>query len=344
MLSEIRFFVNLVFALALTPTGRCCSIILQEKPVCVRQGRFWRSRSVLTRILPILLAFFVSACASAARPAAGEQPLVALLTDFGQKDHYAGALNGAIYSANRSARIDCITHQIAKFDVEEGAYTLAEAAREYPAGTIFVAVVDPGVGSSRRAIAVRTRNGKIFIGPDNGLLWAAAEEAGIVEAREITNRSLMRPGEISNTFHARDIFGPVAGHLAAGVRFEDVGPRVSHMVELPARKATPDGDRVLGHVVHVDEYGNLLTDVPILTVEEIGLRVGSCARLTVGGKEFKARYVRTYSDVDEGVPLFLNNRGFVEAAVNRGSLALSTGAAPGMAVMVERWNETEPPE
>ncbi len=298
----------------------------------------------MTKNLAIFLAFFVSACASVARPAAREQPLVVLLTDFGWKDHYVGALDGAIYSANRSARIDSITHEIPKFDVEEGAYTLAEAAREYPPGTIFVGVVDPGVGSSRRGIAVKTRNGKIFIGPDNGLLWPAAKEAGIVEVRELTNRSLMHPGEISNTFHARDIFGPVAGHLAAGVPFEEVGPTVSHMVELPARKATEVGRRVLGHVVHVDEYGNVLTDVSIPMVEEIGLHLGSFAKLTVGTKEFKARYVRTYSDVDEGVPLFLNNRGLLEAAVNRGSLALMTGAAPGMAVVVERWDGTESPE
>ena len=293
-------------------------------------------RKLMSASSMVLLVTVVVGCMSTAHLSESRQPLVVLLTDFGEKDHYVGAMKGAIYSASPGARVESITNQISKFDVMEGAYTLAQAACEYPNGTIFVAVVDPGVGSSRNAIAIKARNGKIFIGPDNGLLKPAAEEAGIVEIRRISNGGLMRRGEISSTFHARDIFGPVAGHLAAGTPFEDVGPRFSHAVDLPRLEPAADNGRVIGHIVHVDDYGNVITNIPIRMVEAIGLTLGSRAGLTIGNEEFKAEYARTYSDVDVGNPLFLSNRGFVEAAMNRGNLARIMGAAPGMTITIER--------
>ena len=200
-------------------------------------------------------------------------------------------------------------------------------------------MVDPGVGSSRKAIAIESENGKIFIGPDNGLLKPAVEEAGIFEVRVISNGNLMRKGEISSTFHARDVFGPVAGHLAAGTPFEDVGPRISDAVGLPELELAADNGSLIGHIVHVDDYGNVITNIPIRMVEAIGLSLGSTARLKIGEGELKAEYARTYSDVDAGNPLFLSNRGFVEAAVNRGNLARTAGAAKGMKIIIERWNE-----
>ncbi|MBI4832354.1 MAG: SAM-dependent chlorinase/fluorinase [Candidatus Lindowbacteria bacterium] len=301
-------------------------------------------RRVLIVVLVIAFLPLLPQCVTATRTSANSQPIIVLLTDFGERDHYVGALKGAIYSANPSARIDSISHQISKFDIAEGAYTLAEAAHEYPSGTIFVAAVDPGVGSTRKGIAIRTSDAKIFIGPDNGLLSVAAEEAGVFETRELTNRKLMHPGEISTTFHGRDIFGPLAGHVSAGTPFEDVGPRLSHIVRLPELRATEDGGRVIGHVLHVDDYGNVITDIPIQMVETLGLRLGACASFTVGGKKLKARYVRTYSDVDAGALLFLANKGYVEIAINMGNLASETGAAHGMKMIVESRNEPPQPE
>lgn len=302
------------------------------------------ARRVLEKILILVLAWVVASCATIAKQPAGSQPLIALLTDFGEKDHYVGALKGAIYTANPSARVDSITHQISKFDITEGAYTLAQAAKEFPNGTIFVAVVDPGVGSSRKDIAIKTRNGKIFIGPDNGLLTVAAAEAGVVEAREITNKALMHPGEISNTFHARDVFGPVAAHLAAGTSFERVGPVISHFVELPVPKAELKNGRLVGQVIHVDDYGNLLTNIPVTLVEELGLRLGSCAKLTVDGNEYEAQFVRTYSDATDGGVLFLNNRGNVEVAINKGNLANVSGVTQGMTIVIEHCKKTPLPK
>ncbi len=299
---------------------------------------------VLEKFLIVVLALTVVSCATTARQSTAPQPLIVLLTDFGEKDHYVGALKGAIYKANLSARVDSITHQISKFDIGEGAYTLAQAAKEFPNGTIFVAVVDPGVGSSRKDIAIKTRNGKIFIGPDNGLLMVAAEEAEVVEAREITNKALMHPGQISNTFHARDVFGPVAAHLAAGTPFKDVGPVVSHLVELPLPKAELKDERLSGQVIHVDDYGNLLTNIPVALVEKLGLRLGSCAKLTISGNEYEAQFVRTYSDAAEGGVLFLNNRGNVEMAINKGNLAHVSGATQDLTIIIEPCNETPLPK
>lgn len=291
----------------------------------------------LNGIVIILIGILVASCAtSKGVKVPKRQPVIALLTDFGAKDHYEAAMKGAIYSVNPRARIDHITNQITKFDIAEGAYTLAMASKEYPNGTIFVAVVDPGVGSDRKSIVIKSNNGKLFVGPDNGLMVPAAKGAGIAEVREITNRALMRPGDISSTFHARDVFGPVAGNLAAGASFESVGPIVSDIVELPQQEAVAGEGRAVGRVLHADEYGNLITNIPISDVETIGLKIGSTARLRIGEKDIIAKYVHTYSDVETGAPLFLNNRGFVEAAINRGNLAREVDAANGSSVVIER--------
>lgn len=300
--------------------------------------------SLVKKITVILLSLLISACATGAKYTVNPQPLIVLLTDFGGKDHYVGAMKGAIFCANSNARIDNITHLVGKFDVAEGAYTLAQAAREYPDGTIFVAVVDPGVGSSRKGIAVRTMNDKIFIGPDNGLLSPAVEEAGMVEAREISNPAFMRPGNISDTFHGRDIFGPLAGHLSGGAPFKEIGPKVGAIRELPASEAALRSGKLVGEIIHVDEYGNLITNIPIHMVEQLGLTIGSFAVVKIGEQGIKAEYVRTYSDVDVGKPLFLSNRGFVEAAINMQSLQQNCGARAGMKMTIEPLNEPPPSE
>lgn len=286
---------------------------------------------------------FISSCATIPRQAQSRQPLVVLLTDFGERDHYVGAMKGAIYSADPAARIDCITNQIRKFDIVEGAYTLAEAAQEYPDGTIFVGVVDPGVGSARKGIVIRTKNGKLFVGPDNGLFSIAAMDAGIVEVRELTNTAFMRPGPISSTFHGRDIFGPVAGHLAAGAPLESVGPLVSDIVKLPVPEASLERGTIRGMVLHIDGYGNIITNIPVRMVEEIGITQGSHGMVTVGGSRFSAQYVKTYSSVNEGTPLFLSNKGMVEIAMNKRPLAAAVRAEQGSRVTLSRWNGPDVP-
>jgi hypothetical protein len=165
-------------------------------------------------------------------------------------------------------------------------------------------------------------------------LSLAARQAGAAEAREITNKSLMRPGGISSTFHGRDIFGPVAGHLAAGAPFESVGPVLVNIRELALPKTGQAGKTVLGTVLHIDDYGNLLTNIPAQMVEEMGVQLGSDAQVTVGPSAFVARFAQTYSDVPEGEYLFLNNRTCIEIALNQRHLAETIGAAQGMEVSI----------
>jgi hypothetical protein len=300
-----------------------------------------RIRLLYLWLVTLVLVF--PACATVARSAQPEQPLIVLLTDYGERDQYVGALKGAIYSADPYARIDSITNQISNFDIAEGAFILSEAAQEFPEGTIFVAIVDPGVGSERKGIAIRTERDKIFIGPDNGLLSIAAAKEGIVEVRELTNKELMRPGQVSNTFHGRDIFGPVAGHLAAGAPFDSVGPTLPAIVELSVPKAKLKGTELTGVIIHIDEYGDIVTNIPIAMVEKSGMSPGQYALVSIANKKFSARFVKTYSDVPEGAAVFLNNKGMVETALNMRNLASAVGAKSGAEVSIIPLSGAKPP-
>ncbi len=262
--------------------------------------------------------------------------LVILLTDFGDEGSYRGSLKGSIYRVCPDARIDEITHRVPPFDIEEGARILREAAAEYPPGTIFVAVVDPGVGSSRRAIAARDREGRVFIGPDNGLLFLALEAGGMVEAREI-DPSRWGSGEAppSATFHGRDIFGPAAGRVACGIDLSDLGPPAPSIVRLDLPAPVTEGTRVHGRVASIDRYGNLLTDIPIEAIRKLGASPGDILRVIIGSKTISCPWVRTYGDVEKGLALCLeNSQGLLEIAENQGSLAARIEAQRGVKVEV----------
>lgn len=187
---------------------------------------------------------------------------ITLLSDFGVSDTYVGQMKGAILAVSGEAQLVDLTHDVPRQDVEAGAFLLWSAVEPFPAGTIHLAVVDPGVGSARRAIAMRSRRGDLFVGPDNGLLVPAVEKLGGPVATVAIDPARGRP-QISTTFHGRDLFGPAAGHLANGVPIERIGTKIEDplkpfAIEL-ARRAD---ERVDGRVLHVDVYGNLVTNVP----------------------------------------------------------------------------------
>ncbi|MDQ3809475.1 MAG: SAM-dependent chlorinase/fluorinase, partial [Chloroflexota bacterium] len=189
-------------------------------------------------------------------------PIVTLLTDFGLRDTFAGQVRGAILSVAPSCEIVDLTHHVAPQDVLGGAIQLWCAVEVFPSGTIHLAVVDPGVGSSRRAVAARAARGDVLVGPDNGLLAPALDRlGGTVAAVELTDRSFWRPAP-STTFHGRDIFGPVAAHLALGVALECLGPAV----ELARPFSLPPPRGLDGQVLAVDGFGNLLTNLPASTL------------------------------------------------------------------------------
>ena len=268
-------------------------------------------------------------------PGDAHTPLIVCMTDYGTHGFYVGALHGAIYQVCPSARIETITNEIAEFDIQEGAYTLLQASREYPAGSIFIASVDPGVGTVRKAILVRTRNGYYFVGPDNGILTMVMEEFGVDWVRSVENPKVMRQAGVSHTFHGRDVFGPAAASLAGGVPPEDFGPLLQSTVRLALTpvKATPD--EISGGVVMVDHYGGLITNIPARLMDQAGLRIGQTLSLRLGDRELAMPFTATYGDVPQGKPLgLISSAGYLELAVNMGNMANYAGAGRNTPVRI----------
>jgi S-adenosylmethionine hydrolase len=252
--------------------------------------------------------------------------IVTFTTDFGARDGYAGAMKGVVLALAPSATLVDITHGVPAQDVASGALALAQAAPLFPAGTIHVAVVDPGVGGARADLVVEA-GGAFFVGPDNGVLSLAAR--GPRRIRHIAAPGFRRE-PVSPTFHGRDVFAPTAGRLAAGAPFEDAGPHVDSMVELaPAPVGTYAG-RAEGTVIHVDAFGNLITSLladdlpPDVAIEVEGL-----------GGVFHPTFARTFSDVEAGALVaYVGSGGQLEIARRNGSAAELVGAARGTVVRV----------
>lgn len=246
------------------------------------------------------------------------RPIVALLTDFGTRDHYVGAVKGAILAVCGEATLVDVTHEITPHDVAEGALALERAIDAFPATTVFLAVVDPGVGGRRRAMALEA-DGRRFVGPDNGLFSFIVAGQPSAAMHEISNAALFRR-EVSSTFHARDVFGPAAGHLACGASLDLLGPPLREPVLLPMALARALDDRAWElTVVHVDRFGNLTTNLTQRQLAEILSTVGGDAtRLVVIVEGTVLPLVRTYGDVAEGeLCALLGSSARLEVAANR---------------------------
>ena len=262
-------------------------------------------------------------------------PIVALITDFGTRDHYAGATKGAILAACPEATLVDIAHDLPPHDVAEAAYCLAASYRAFPAGAVFLAVVDPGVGSERRAIAVGG-GGYRFVGPDNGILGLVLAELPSPCVHAVTNSALFRR-PVSSTFHARDIFAPVAGCLARGVAFEDVGPAIGDPVALAIVPPRQVGESEWeGTVIHTDRFGNLTTNIGGREMGAIFERVGGDpTEIVVALEGVVLPLVTSYSEVSEGEACALvGSSARLEVAVHRDSAARVLGAGPGAKVRV----------
>jgi len=257
--------------------------------------------------------------------------IIALLTDFGTRDHYVAAMKGVILSINPDARIVDISHEIRKGDILTGAFILLQASRTFPPGTIFLSVVDPGVGTERKCIAVKTKNDFIFIAPDNGLLSLVAQEYGVEEIREISSSQLMRT-EISATFHGRDILAPVAAWLSLGIKLEKVGPKLESFCSLALPPPRTVGRRIFGSVIHLDDFGNVITNIPSST---ISYAPGQTLLIEVAGKRIPLTFVKTFGEVEKGKPLaYIGSSGFLELAKNLGNFAKDVRVEVGMEVKV----------
>jgi S-adenosylmethionine hydrolase len=253
--------------------------------------------------------------------------VVTFTTDYGRADGYAGAMKGVVLSLAPDAVLVDISHDIPARDVASGAFTLAQASRFFPPGTIHVAVVDPGVGGDRAAVVVAS-GGSYFVGPDNGLLDLAAPAPR--RAWRIENPQF-RHEPVSATFHGRDLFAPAAGRLASGWAADRAGPPVPELVPAPFGPGAPLTEDAEGEVIHVDTFGNLLTSLS--ASDEVRGRW----RLDIGGGRFELPGARTFADVPEGSPLiYRGSAGQVEVAVRDGSAADLTGAARGSRLRLTR--------
>lgn len=263
------------------------------------------------------------------------RPIVALLTDFGGRDHYAGAVKGAILSACREATIVDIGHDLPPHDVLDAAFAVWAAHRAFPAASVFLAVVDPGVGSDRRPLALEA-GGYRFVGPDNGIFSLVLSEHAEARVHHITNAGLFRH-EVSPTFHGRDVFGPVAGHLAGGMPIDQVGPAVGDPVRLPSepvlRRTESEWE---AQVVHIDRFGNLTTNMSAADLQEVLSNVsGDPSQVVVQVESMVLPLVRSYFELPEGEGCaLLGSSGRLEVAVSRGSAARTMGATKGAPVRV----------
>ena len=261
--------------------------------------------------------------------------LIGLLSDFGLKDAYVAQMKAVILSLSPSAAIVDISHEIARHNVHEGMFVLASAAPYFPSGTIFLAVVDPEVGGSRRPLLLETGKSK-FVGPDNGILALAAEKEGVVRAYHLTE-SMYFAGEISPTFHGRDIFAHVIGHLANGISPILMGQPVSDYVRLKISEARLEGGAIRGKAAHIDCFGNVVTSIHPELLERGGFKFGERLKIRINGKMRDILLCRTYSDVASGELLAtVGGHGLLELAVNQGDAAKLTGVQVGTPIIIQR--------
>jgi len=262
-------------------------------------------------------------------------PVVTLLSDFGLKDPYVAEMKAVILSLCPQARLVDISHEVEKFNVRMGAFVLASAASYFPKGSIHVAVVDPGVGTKRRALLVEARRA-FFVGPDNGLLMLAAEKMGIRHVYAITSRRFML-SRVSHTFHGRDIFAPVAAHLANGYKPSDFGSEIKDYVVPRFVKPRLTKNALLGEVLHVDDFGNIVTNMSRAEFEKTGIREGAMVGFRLKDKAIKLRFCSAYGEVSVGKSLALiGSHDFLEISTNQGNASKKFGARVGDAVTVLR--------
>ena len=254
--------------------------------------------------------------------------IVTLTTDFGIQDTYVGVMKGAILGIAPEARIVDLTHGIRPGDIRSAAFSLAGAIAYFPEHSVHVVVVDPGVGGSRRAIAIETSR-SLLVGPDNGVFTLALRREPAKHIVHLTHSKFWLP-QVSDTFHGRDVFGPVAAHLALGVPLQDLGPEIRDLADAPTPEpaARPDG-ALEGEIILIDHFGNCITNIPASLLKgrkSVTFRIRGGR---IGG------LVRSYSDVAPGSLLaVVGSSGFVEIAVRDGSAAERLGIRVGSEVLV----------
>ena len=261
------------------------------------------------------------------------RPVVGLLSDFGLKDPYVAEMKAVILNICKDAQIIDISHEIEKFDIRMGAFVLAWAVPYFPKDTVYVSVVDPGVGTKRRPIVVETRR-SLLVGPDNGLLMLAAERDGVQHVYEIGNTAFML-SKVSKTFHGRDVFAPVAAYLAARRVPSEVGSEIKDYFIPKYANPVLKNDTLIGEVLHVDDFGNVITNISEKNLNKIGTKQDVSLDVKLGKKVLNLRYCSAYGEVDVNEMLaVIGGHGFLEIAVNQGDAAEKLKARAGMKMRV----------
>jgi S-adenosylmethionine hydrolase len=244
--------------------------------------------------------------------------VVTLLSDFGLGDGYVAQMKGTILDSCPSAVITDISHDVERHNIPMGSFILETTAPYFPKDTIHVAVIDPEVGSARKAIVIECKSA-FFVGPDNGLMARASEKLGLKSIYEIREKEFQRK-PVSSTFHGRDVFAHVAGLIASGRRPEEVGPKVSKLQKLPISSPKFSGKKLVCQVLHADIFGNVITNVGEKVVRKIPLEFGERVDIWLGKRKLQAYYARSYYEVGKGaMAVLLGSQGFLEIAVREGS-------------------------
>lgn len=285
-----------------------------------------------------LVLILLFAIAAGGQGPSNAPPTIVFMTDFGTVDDSVPICKGVMYGIEPGLRIVDLTHQVKPFSILDGARFLYGATPYYPAGTVFVVVVDPGVGSTRRAIVVKSKRGQYFVLPDNGLMTLVQDRDGIEGARDITNRSWMIGAALSSTFHGRDIFSPVGAHLAHGEDWTQVGPELKELVRLDLKAPKLDDRGLSAQIIATDgPFGNLVTNVNADDFLKLGYERGQDVPVTVGSRQMQIPFVRTFSDVPLKKPLlYIDSRGRLGLAVNQGSFADTYGVLPPVELFIPR--------
>jgi S-adenosylmethionine hydrolase len=302
----------------------------------------WRE-SRMYRLAALLIFLLLAGCSRqpvgpASAQASSPRPSIVFMTDFGTANDAAAICRAVIYGIAPDVRIMDITHQVTPFSIEEASRFLYGVTPYYPEGTVFLVVVDPGVGTSRKAIAVKSKKGQYFILPDNGVITPVLDRDGLESAREITNQHWMIQAPLSSTFHGRDIFSPAAAHLAAGWEFDLVGPPVQQLVRLTPKTSVTSAKGIGGEVIGLDDpYGSLITDIPAEDFKQLGYNVGDKVFVQINKKAVLMLFAKTFMDVPVGESLlYIDSRGRVGIAVNQGSYARKFNITPPANIFIPR--------
>lgn len=263
---------------------------------------------------------------------------IGFMTDFDVRDDAVGICKAVMDGIAPGVRIIDITQQATPFDIAEGARFLAGSAPYFSKDAVFVVVIDPTVGSSRKAIIAKSKKGQFFVLPDNGLLTLVQDRDGIEAAREITNPAWMIGAKTSSTFHGRDIFSPAGAHLARGDDWTTAGPSldVAKLVRLAIHSATIDAVGLHGQVIGTDgPFGNLVLNIPAEEFAKLGYHLGDSIPFQLGGKQYEFPFFKTFSDVAVGKPLFyIDSRGRLSIAINQGNFATTYSIQPLTEILI----------